>query len=946
MSAAGAVAFKPGDLIRAREREWVVMPGSVGTLLMARPLGGLDDEIVGILPSIEPVEPASFSPPDASHLGDHNACRLLRDAARLSTRAASGPFRSFGRIAVEPRPYQLVPLMMAMRLDPVRLLIADDVGIGKTVEAGLIAKELLERGEADGLCVLCPPHLCEQWQRELREKFHIDAEIVAPSTVGRLERKQRHTGESIFTRHRFTVASIDYLKADRRVDDFVGHCPNLVIVDEAHACTIGDRAGRARQQRHQLVQRLSQRPLHTHLLLVTAIPHSGNDEAFASLVGLLDAGIALADDDAPAADRERVKRRLAQHLVQRKRRNVADWLGNTTFPRPVDGELAFSISAEYENFLIEVVRFARGVFTAAGGSRVEQRVRWWSFLSLLRAVASSPAAAAATFRNRAAVADARSEQEADDAGAGAVLDLDESDLEQSPDFTPGSDAGDLIDAATRRRFLEFAERADALRGSRDAKLSSLVTALKGLLKEGFSPIVFCRFIDTAEYVAEELRAALRKVEVAAVTGRLDGGEREARIAELVKSTQRVLVCTDCLSEGVNLQEHFDAVVHYDLSWNPTRHEQREGRVDRFGQQREEVRLLTMHGQNNLIDVLVLKVLLRKHQEIRRRLEVSVAVPGSASSVVARLYDEVRMKIDAIADRQMTLDFGDYSGEEKLHTEWEERAERVSRSIFAQSTISPQEVQAELDLVRQSIGDGPTVERFLRGTLLQLSVPVHAAGGRIEVALSPEAPRSLRNAIGRDTPFAGRVELPVQRGELHLARTHPIVEGLASWVLDTALDPRTLRDRDPLAARCGVSRIAGLDERVVVLLLRLRHHLLIGGRRDRTPMLAEEILPVGFTGSPDSPAWLDGAAVEAALAAPPAANVPRQIALDAIADALAGVPSLRPAIEAIAAHRAESLRDAHVRVRASAKASAAVSVEPVLPVDLLGAFVLLPHRPVA
>jgi hypothetical protein len=282
VSSAPEIAFKPGDLVRARDREWVVMPGTTASLLMVRPLGGLDDEIAGILTSVERVEPASFAAPEPEHLGDHNACRLLRDAARLSTRAASGPFRAFGRIAVEPRPYQLVPLMMALRHEIVRLLIADDVGIGKTVEACLIAKELLERGEADGLCVLCPPHLCEQWQRELREKFHLEAEIVTPSTIRRLERNQRHTGESIFTRHRLTIVSIDYIKADRRVDDFVTHCPNLVIVDEAHACTVGEKASRGRQQRHRVVQALATRDTPTHLVLVTATPHSGNDEAFES----------------------------------------------------------------------------------------------------------------------------------------------------------------------------------------------------------------------------------------------------------------------------------------------------------------------------------------------------------------------------------------------------------------------------------------------------------------------------------------------------------------------------------------------------------------------------------------------------------------------------------------------------------------------------------------
>src|SRR3954471_24079293 len=168
---ATAILSKPGTLVQARGREWVVLPESTDELLMVRPVGGLDEEIVGILPAVEPVESATFRLPTADDVGDFTSGRLLPDAARLSTRAAAGPFRSFGRIAVEPRPYQLVPLMMALRLDPVRLLIADDVGIGKTVEALLVARELLDQGDAHGLAVLCPPHLAEQWQAEMRDKF-------------------------------------------------------------------------------------------------------------------------------------------------------------------------------------------------------------------------------------------------------------------------------------------------------------------------------------------------------------------------------------------------------------------------------------------------------------------------------------------------------------------------------------------------------------------------------------------------------------------------------------------------------------------------------------------------------------------------------------------------------------------------------------------------------
>ena len=201
-----ATAFQPGDLVRARGREWVVLPETRDDLLKLRPLGGAEDDATLIYLPLEPEppEPATFELPDPDAPGSHDAALLLRDALRLKLRAGAGPFRSFGNLNVEPRAYQLVTLLMALKLDTVRLLVADDVGIGKTIEAALIARELLDRGDIERLAIICPPHLCEQWQRELAEKFSIDAEVVRTGTATRLERGLR-PDESVFEVYPFTM---------------------------------------------------------------------------------------------------------------------------------------------------------------------------------------------------------------------------------------------------------------------------------------------------------------------------------------------------------------------------------------------------------------------------------------------------------------------------------------------------------------------------------------------------------------------------------------------------------------------------------------------------------------------------------------------------------------------------------------------------------------------
>src|SRR5208282_2096877 len=151
-----------------------------------------------------------------------------------------------------------------------------------------------------------------------------------------------------------------------------------------------------------------------------------------------------------------------------------------------------------------------------------------------------------------------------------------------------------------------------------------------------------------------------KVRVESVTGLLPPAEREARIASLVAEPgEYVLVCTDCLSEGINLQQHFNAVLHYDLAWNPTRHEQREGRVDRFGQEKSQVRVVTYYGTDNPIDGVILDVLIRKHKSIKSDLGVAVAVPGSSEQIAEALFEGALFREKSkTGSVQLALDFID------------------------------------------------------------------------------------------------------------------------------------------------------------------------------------------------------------------------------------------------------------------------------------------------
>lgn len=943
------MSFSVGSLVRVRGREWVVLPESSDEMAMLRPLGGGDMEVTGILRSLEEIDPAQFAYPIPEQAGDYRSSRMLRDALRLGFRASAGPFRSFGHLNFEPRPYQLVPLLMGLKQDPVRLLIADDVGIGKTVEAALLAKELLDRGEITRMAVLCPPHLAEQWQRELKDKFQIEAELVLAGTARRLESECRGS-ESLFDHYPFTIVSLDYIKSDNRRDDFLRTCPELVIVDEAHTCAFAGNVNSAQHKRHQLIRKLAER-MDRHLVLVTATPHSGNEDAFRSLLELLDPELANLPPDL-SGDANRVHREhLAIHLVQRKRGDIEHYLNSDTpFPKRQEAEQSYALSPEYRAFFKKVLSFVRETVQDQSGTMVRRRVRWWSALALLRSMASSPAAAASTLTNRASNLDAETIGDADEQGRSAVMDIgDDRDALSASDIVPGSDLGDADDEGvrTRRRLLAMAKEARALFGRSDTKLDMVTVQVKQLLEEGFNPIVFCRFIPTAEYVADHLRSMFKRqfadVEVAAVTGLLAPADREDRINELGRASRRVLVATDCLSEGINLQDQFDAVVHYDLSWNPTRHEQREGRVDRYGQLSKTVKVLTLFGRDNQIDGIVLDVLLRKHKKIRSSLGISVPVPATSDEVLEAVFEGLVLRgLDAPPSQEQLLPgFEDYfkPQTQDLYAEWDAAGEREkkSRTIFAQHGIKTSEVQQELEAASKAIGMGVNVETFVHDALESLGAGWTRERKGIRINLA-DCTRGLKDALPvEDDQFLVRFQTPAPENGMLLSRIHPFVESLAGYVLDTALDPLA----KSVASRCGVIRTEAVSTRTTLFLLRHRMHLIVNRSGQDYPLLAEDADLLAFEGAPDQARWLDRDQAERFLIAAPTGNVVPEQIRDFLQLVLDGMPHLTSRLDEACDERAEALLSAHRRVRQAARARGTLRVEAQRPPDILGIYVLLP-----
>lgn len=947
--------FKPGVLVSMHGREWVVLPSENENVILLKPLGGTDREIKGVLldgPDQGEVSKAEFPLPSSKDLGDFASARLLYEAARLSFRSGAGPFRSMGRLAFQARAYQLVPLIMALRLPVVRLLIADDVGIGKTIEALMIARELLDRGVIKRFAVVCLPHLCDQWAKELKDKFGIEAALIRSGNIKRLERELSHD-QTIFEHFPFQVISIDYIKGDRKRELFLNHLPDLVIVDEAHTCSSPGNTSSSRSQRHRVVKAIADKP-DQHLLLLTATPHSGKPEEFQSILGLLRPEFESIDLT-EANDKE--KRAVAAHFVQRRRKNVEKWMDETTrFPEREPLERAYVLSPTYREVFYKVLKFARNLLEVQQENKpFRHRLRHYLAISLLRGVMSSPAMGTTMLENR--LQKVIQEQEESE----GVIALDyitedhpkgvlDGDFDQEQDQAPT----ELIEQANMSRSEQntirtLCKQVAELSGfEHDYKAVAALEVLNEWLHTD-NTIVFCRYIHTANYLAELLTNALRRtfgkqLLVEVVTSELTDEQRKARIdaldADSHKYAKKLLIATDCMSEGINLQNQFSAVLHYDLPWNPNRLEQREGRVDRFGQPKDKVRTLLLFGEDNPMDGTVLKVLLRKARKIRQAIGISVPFPDDSKSIMDAVLSSVLLSPQKAVDgsQQAQLDFGNddvvqqqAAIVEKSYERIKEREKQIT-SVFAQNKIKPQELAPYLRETEDALGNPMAVCHLLKAALPHFNTALekHKKGWCIRTI---NLPSSLKAYLPDNATVEVSFDSPTPSGYTYLGRNHPFVEAICLQLLDAAF----AGDRQLKIARAAVFKSEQVKERTTMYLLRVRN--VIANSEGRKELVAEELKLWGFRGEEQLAEELFDARQE--LYKIPTEEVSQEQKEEELNRALSDYKKLKERLQQLASERADHMVDGHQKLGHALGNSNFKKIEPILPPDVLGIYVILP-----
>ena len=477
-------------------------------------------------------------------------------------------------------------------------------------------------------------------------------------------------------------------------------------------------------------------------------------------------------------------------------------------------------------------------------------------------------------------------------------------------------------------------------GKKDAKIAAAEKIVSEMLNQGYNPICFCRFIATSDYVAEELAKRLAPtfpdLRVNSVTSSLSDEERQILVEDLTKHKGPVvMVATDCLSEGLSLQDGFNAVVHYDLPWNPNRLEQREGRVDRFGQVSRIVKAVLLYGADNPIDAAVLDVLLRKARKIHKTLGITVPIPtdseGTTETLLQALFirgGEKRFQMDSFDDKSPVREF---------EITWDRavQQERTGRTRFAQRAIKPEEVAQELEKTDEVLGSPHRVEHFVRDAAQRLGAPLKKNGSAYNLD-SSVLPEGIKSRLSDMAPGPIAFEVPCPDAS-YVSRDYPLTEALAEYLLDQAMDPSGNRIT---SARLSVIR--SRDVKRITTLLLLRNRYIVEAVSSSGPTMAEETVVAGFEGTIGDETWLNREDAKRLMdSVQPSSDLSKSEKEHWAEETLKDISKILPQINDRAEARALELKESHEKLRQAIKGRR-VSVQPTLPPDVLAISLIIPQ----
>lgn len=610
-----------GQLVSVRERRFVVADVAadalgdgtdrVGQHLVT--LNSVEDDGLGEeLQVVWELEPGArilerSTLPAPTGLDEPEALDALLDAVRwaaVSTadhRNVQSPFRS----GIEIDDYQLDPVVRSIDMPRANLLIADDVGLGKTIEAGLIILEMMLRHRANRVLIVCPAGLQLKWQDEMHEKFGLDFRIVDSELMRQL-RRTRGIHANPWTHFPRLITSIDYLKRDRPLQLFREAVPprgespyprrfDLMVLDEAQNCAPSGRGKYATDsQRTTAIRELS--PHFEHRLFLSATPHNGYQESFTALLELL-------DDQRFARGTPPDEAQLRRVMVRRLKDDIKNPDGSDRFPRrelvPLEVEYskeerdAHSRLSDYASRLTKSCTTPKDRFAAEFVLKTLKMRLFSSPLAFLKTLEKHKATIAK--RQRATAASERALQ--------LRVARTNDDFSTELEFEEATDdaltsAASLLDASSEDKkllagLLDWARQASV---RPDSKCDLLIEWLTGELRPNGEwneerVLIFTEYRDTQNWLVERLATAglAEEGRLETIYGGMKEDERErikAHFQHDPKETPvRILIATECASEGIDLQRHCNKLVHIEIPWNPNRLEQRNGRIDRRGQKR-------------------------------------------------------------------------------------------------------------------------------------------------------------------------------------------------------------------------------------------------------------------------------------------------------------------------------------------------------------------------